>query len=233
LFLFALSPLFTHGALHQEPAATTVADSTEIKTRYPSKSKEEQIFSDSKLNYKKNAVDKKGMFERFLEWLAEKLFGKAGYDNISTAREIIIWTIVIISVAVIIWLLSRSELISLVKPKAKATAFSFSDITEDLDTINFNQQIQDALAHNDYRLAIRWHYLKILFLLDKKSLITFAPFKTNIDYNNELKGKNIHSSFGTLSRIYDYVWYGQFNLNEQSYQNNAAEFEAAERKIDV
>ncbi|MGZ3920360.1 MAG: hypothetical protein ACXVPB_13975, partial [Bacteroidia bacterium] len=131
-----------------------IADTAEIKTLRPSKEKEREIFSDSKLNYKKDIIAKKGIFERFLEWLAEKLFGKAGYDNISTARTIIIWTIVIISLGIIIWLLSRSELISLTRTKAKSTSFSFTDITEDLDTINFNQKIKDALSGQDYRLAI-------------------------------------------------------------------------------
>ncbi|MGZ3900124.1 MAG: hypothetical protein ACXVNQ_07100 [Bacteroidia bacterium] len=211
-----------------------IADTAEIKTLRPSKEKEREIFSDSKLNYKKDIIAKKGIFERFLEWLAEKLFGKAGYDNISTARTIIIWTIVIISLGIIIWLLSRSELISLTRTKAKSTSFNFTDITEDLDTINFNQKIKDALSGQDYRLAIRWHYLKMLYIYDKKRLIVFAPFKTNIDYGNELRGKEEqHKEFLKLSRIYEYVWYGQFTLHEESYSSNALEIESAIKKLDV
>ncbi|MBA3663350.1 MAG: hypothetical protein H0W61_03965 [Bacteroidetes bacterium] len=221
---------FTAGA---QTAGAALSDTSEIKTIRPSKEKEKQIFSDPKLSYKKDIVAKKGMFERLLEWLAEKLFGKAGYDNISTARSIIIWTIVVLSVGIIIWLLSRSELVSLIKPKAKATSFNFTDVTEDLDSINFDQKISDAVKTGDYRLAIRWHYLKTLYIFDKRELITFAPFKTNIDYGNELKGGNDHKDFVKLSRIYDYVWYGQFNLNEANYNNNAREFETVINKINV
>lgn len=208
-------------------------DSTAINIIKPTSAKEAAIFSDPKLSYKKNIADGKGMFEKFLEWLAEKLFGKPTYDNISSARELVIWTIVIVSILIIIWLLSKSELIGLVKPKAKATSFNFSDITEDLDAINFNEKINDAEKAGDLRLAIRWHYLKLLYLLDKKNLIAFAPFKTNIDYNYELKGKTIHDEFVKLSRTYDYVWYGQFTLTHQNYEARAAEFDAAERKINV
>ena len=163
--------------------------------------------------------------ERFLEWLAEKLFGKAGYDNVSAARIIIVWTIVIISLGIITWLLSRSELISLTRAKSKTTSFNFTDITEDLDTINFDKQIKEAVGALNYRLATRWHYLKLLYVYDKKQLIIFAPFKTNIDYSNELRNnEEQQKQFLKLSRIYEYVWYGQFTLNEENYRNYEQEF---------
>lgn len=208
-------------------------DTTSIKIIHPSIEKETELFSDSKLNYKQDAVAQKGIIERFLEWLAENLFGKADFENINVARQIIIWSIIIVSIIIIVWLLSKSELVSLIKPKSKATTFNFSDVTEDLNTINFNQKINDAEKHHDYRLAIRWRYLKILFILDKKSFISFASFKTNIDYSNELKGKEFHSHFIKLSRIYEYVWYGQFSVNETGYLNNVEEFKSIEKQINV
>jgi len=211
-----------------------VRDTSEIKTLRPSKEKENQVFSDSKLNYKQELIAKKGMMERFLEWLAEKLFGKAGYDNVSTARTIIVWSIVLISLGIIIWLLSRSELIGLTRTKAKTTSFNFTDITEDLDTINFDQKIKEAVAATDYRLATRWNYLKLLYVYDKKQLIIFAPFKTNIDYSNELRNNaEYQNQFIKLSRVYEYVWYGQFTLQEENYRSNALEFETAIKKADV
>ncbi|MCE3259594.1 MAG: hypothetical protein K0S12_1235, partial [Bacteroidetes bacterium] len=117
---------------------------------------EEKIFSDSKLQYNYKVTAKKGWFERFLEWLAEKLFNNAGYDNIALTRDLIIWSIIVVSVVIVIWLLMRSDMVSLIRPKPKAAAFNFSDITEDLGTINFNHRITNAAQSGDYRLAIRW-----------------------------------------------------------------------------
>lgn len=170
MFLFLL---FSGRLLCASVDTLQLFDSTEVKISRPSKASEEKIFSDSKLKYDHKIEAKKGLFERFLEWLTELLFDKAGYDNISITREIIIWTIIVISVIVVVWLLLRSEMVSLIKPKAKAAAFNFSDITEDLDTIDFNKRINDAFEKGDYRLAIRWHYLKMLYLLDIK-----IPMKT-------------------------------------------------------
>jgi len=208
-------------------------DSSKIITLSPSKEKEEQIFSDPKLKYKQTIAAGKGMFERFLEWLAEKLFGDAGFDSISTARQIIIWTICIVAVTLVIWLLSRSDMVSLIRPKPKATAFNFMDVIEDLDKINFEEKIRSALADNDLRLATRWHYLKILFLMDKSKLIHFASYKTNIDYRYELKSTKHQHAFIRLSYIYEHVWYGKFVIGINDYKEKEVEFNDFEKQLDV
>ncbi|MCW3076828.1 MAG: hypothetical protein JWO32_1437 [Bacteroidetes bacterium] len=199
----------------------------------PGPEKEKKVFSDPKLNYKRDTIKKKGFFEDLLEWLAEKIFGRAGYNNISMARTLIIWAIVLLSVLIIIRLLSKSELSGLIKTRTKGTTFNFTDITEDLHEINFDEKIKQLVLMADYRGAIRWHYLKMLFVFDKKGIISFAPHKTNIDYSYELKGKQTYNDFKKLSRIYDYVWYGQFNLTEETYIKNAEIFKTVENQINV
>ncbi len=208
-------------------------DTSSIKILSPTKQKEQSVFSDSKLKYKQNIKGAPSLIDRFLSWLSDWLFGNVGYDNLNRTRTIIIWTVIVIAVAIIIWLLSKTQLVSLIKPKPKATFFNFTDITEDLNTINFEQKIADALKTADYRLAIRWHYLKILFVLDKKQLIVFAPFKTNVDYMYELKKDTYKTSYKQLSRIYEYIWYGQFAVNESSYTDNAIEFKNFEHELNV
>lgn len=211
----------------------SLIDSSEIKTITPSKAKEDKLFSDPKLKYKQTITAQKGMFERFLEWLAEKLFGNAGFDNVITARQIIIWTIIIAAMALLIWLLSRSDMVSLIRAKPKATAFNFIDVIEDLDKINFEEKIKVALADGDYRLATRWHYLKILFIMDKGKLIKFASYKTNIDYRYELKSKKHQHAFIRLSYIYEYVWYGKFVIGITDYKLKETEFADFEKEINV
>ncbi|MEO6424757.1 MAG: hypothetical protein ABIP40_05060 [Bacteroidia bacterium] len=209
-------------------------DSSKIEIITPAKKKEKELFSDPKLKYKSTVTNiEKGMFERFLEWLAEKLFGNAGFDNVLTARKIILWSVALLAIGIVIWLLSRSELVSLIRPKPKATAFNFMDVVEDLDKINFEEKIKLALVDNDYRLATRWHYLKILFLLDKAKLIEFASYKTNIDYRYELKSKKHQHAFIRLSYIYEHVWYGQFIIGVTDYKEKETEFNNFETELGV
>lgn len=169
----------------------------------------------------------------FLERLAEKLFSNAGAEAVRKTRQLIIWSVVIVSIIVVIRLLRRSNISGLTRATPKSTVFSFNDITEDLHSINYNERIAEAISKNDYRLAIRWHYLELLFQLDKKQLIQFAPYKTNIDYRYELKDKGTQRGFYEASRIYDYVWYGQFSLNETDYAHNAQTFISLKKELHV
>ncbi len=168
-----------------------------------------------------------------LEILAEKLFSSTGAEAVQKTRKLILWSVVIASVIVVIRLLRRSSISGLTRATPKSTAFSFNDITEDLHSINYSERISEALSQNDYRMAIRWHYLELLFQLDKQQLIHFAPHKTNIDYRYELKDKGTQRGFYEASRIYDYVWYGQFVLNETDYSDNAKTFISLKKELHV
>ncbi len=208
-------------------------DSSQIKTLTPSKEKEVEIFSDPKLKYKQTVAAQKGMLERFFAWLAEKLFGDAGFENVMTAQKIVMWSVCIAAVVIIIWLLSRSDMVSLIRPKPKATAFNFMDVVEDLDKINFEEKIKQALSDNDLRLATRWQYLKILFLMDRAKLIEFASYKTNIDYRYELKSKKHQHAFIRLSYIYEHIWYGKFIIGINDYKEKEIEFNNFEQELSV
>lgn len=208
-------------------------DSSNIRLKTPSAEKEEKVFSDPRLRYEHKAVAQHNFMARFLDWLAETLFGKASSDTIASARTILIWAFIIVALLIVAWLLFRSDIVGLTRSKSRSTVFNFTDVTEDLGSINFDNEINKATSGNDYRLAIRWHYLKLLYLLDQKQLIVFAPYKTNIDYSNELRGKTVHAEFIRLSRVYDYIWYGQFKITSENYNGYAQEFKTFETQVNV
>ncbi|HOZ86627.1 MAG TPA: hypothetical protein PL029_02660 [Bacteroidia bacterium] len=213
--------------------AASLRDSTAVSVSSPSSDQEASVFSDRKLRYKQEVKAGPGVFETFMRALARLLFESASTENLLRTRQIIIWTVVIVSLIVIARLLAKSGIGKLTRANPKLTGFNFNDLTEDLATINYAQRIAEALSENNFRLAIRWHYLEMLYQLDKQQLIVFAPYKTNIDYRYELKNKNIQAVFTSLSRIYDYVWYGQFVISETEYVNNAGAFLNLKKQIHV
>ena len=64
----------------------------------------------------------------------------------------------------------------------------------------------------NYRLALRWCFLKSLQWLNKQDKITWQPAKTNIDYQQELNDKTLKDGFTGLSNVFEYVWYGDIIL---------------------
>ena len=211
----------------------TLIDSAEVILKRPTASQENKIFSDPKLKYDLDLKYEPGLIDQFLNWLSEKIFGNSNYDNISLTQDIIIWSVVIISVIVVIWLLLRSDLSRLIRPESKLTTFNFSEITEDLSTINFDKMIEEAIKNSDFRTAIRWNYLKCLYLLEKGGHLMFQPSKTNIDYQYDLKRSPFLDHFMDVSRIYDYVWYGKFEIDNSKYQNLRTEYTTFESKLNV
>ena len=115
------------------------------------------MFGDSKLQYNIKTKYEPGILERFINWLSDLIFGDSNYNNITLTRKIIIWTVILASLAIIIWILLKSDFSKLIIPKSKLTTFNFSELTEDLSTINFDKMIDEACKEEDYRTAIRWH----------------------------------------------------------------------------
>lgn len=208
-------------------------DSAMVILKKPNAALEAKIFSDPKLKYNLNLKYEPGLIERFLNWLAEKIFGDNNYENIVLTQDIIIWAIIIISVIVVVWLLLKSDLSRLIRPESKLTTFNFSEITDDLSTINFDKMIYEAVKNGDHRTAIRWNYLKCLYLLEKGGHLVFQPAKTNIDYKNDLKRSEFLNEFMSISRIYDYVWYGKFEVDGTKYQSLKKEFTSFESRLNV
>ena len=209
-------------------------DSTIVKLSLPTKSAEEKVFKEVNLDFAKKVEDKDiGLWDRFWNWILELLFGKADYETRQSAQNIVLWILAIAGISLIIWLLTRSEFTSFLRGNTKNTPFNFSDLEEDISSIDFNARISKATDGGDYRLAIRWLYLKQLYVLNEKKAINYQPYKTNIDYSNELSKTSFLQNFKSISRIYDYVWYGQYLIDVKVYQGFETEFKQFEQNLNV
>ena len=78
--------------------------------------------------------------------------------------------------------------------------------------------IREAINQKNYGLAIRYYYLLSLKYLSDNETIAWQPQKTNEDYINELKSSGLKDSFRNITRIYDYVWYGEFGVDALKFE---------------
>lgn len=88
---------------------------------------------------------------------------------------------------------------------------------EEIENIDFDERITKAIANQDYRLATRYYYLLTLKKLSEKSVIKIDKDKTNSDYQFEISNQESRKQFSYLSYLYDYVWYGEFPIDELSF----------------
>jgi hypothetical protein len=83
---------------------------------------------------------------------------------------------------------------------------------------DFSKLISMALANKNYRLAIRYQYLQLLQKMSLKGIIEFTPDKTNHEYVTELAGKSYKKDFAAITLQYEYAWYGEFEIDEHTYE---------------
>jgi len=96
---------------------------------------------------------------------------------------------------------------------------SFGELTsENIENIDIQTLIDNAENSEDFRLAIRYHYLLVLKTLSSKNFITFEEDKTNAEYLNEISHLKFSNHFAHTSYLYNYIWYGEFPVNADQYR---------------
>jgi len=88
---------------------------------------------------------------------------------------------------------------------------------EIIQNSNLDELLASAISLENYRLAIRYQYLKTLKQLSEKKLISIDKDKTNSDYLLDLKNTKHRKEFSYIAYIYEYVWYGEFKISASDY----------------
>jgi hypothetical protein len=110
------------------------------------------------------------------------------------------------------------------KRRPAATAVPYSEFFEDINTIDFDAEIENAVSRHNYRFAVRLLYLKCLKQLSDAGLIKWEIDKTNTQYVYELQNSDRRASFSALTRQFEYVWYGEFIIDNNIYGSIANSF---------
>lgn len=100
-----------------------------------------------------------------------------------------------------------------------------TNIESNIHQADFNVLIEESLLKNDYRSAIRYYYLLSLKKLSEKEIIDWDSEKTNYDYYQEIKDEKVKKQFQYISYIYDYCWYGEFNIEKQEFETSKKAFD--------
>ncbi|MFD2826129.1 DUF4129 domain-containing protein [Leeuwenhoekiella polynyae] len=124
----------------------------------------------------------------------------------------------------LIWLFLRIDLGSSPLKNTELNKVILSDEQDIIETHDIESLIAQALHENNYRLAVRFYYLLVLQKLSKKDIIDWQVQKTNADYVYEIKSEGLRKDFTKLTRIYDFIWYGNFDVNETDFLKAEKEF---------
>ncbi len=206
-------------------------DSSSITPREPSKNSQENYFSDESWKYDQDKVKSKqepNVFDRMWNGFWEKVLDsfQNGNHNQSFNPWNILWILIIVTIIVLVILKVTNSGVSTIFAGKTRRKESPNATLEDVDihNINYEQQILEAISKKDFRLAIRLWFLRTLKTFSDKELLRWQIDKTNSDYYYELSGSKYQQDFGDVSKVYDYIWYGEFPVDESSYKNAEEKF---------
>ena len=177
-------------------------------------------------------VSEKSAWERFEEWLAywfKKIFGLSSMDTSSKYVEYTLKTIAALIVAYVIYLIVKIILNKegqwIFGKSTTRKILTDEEIEKNLIYVDFEKLVQETLKNGDNRLAIRYYYLWLLKRLAEKNIIEWHTEKTNSDYAYEIQSTDLKKEFQYLSYLYNYIWYGEFEMNELTFSNAQTAFE--------
>jgi len=240
VLFFILCLSFSVGVLAQTDSLTVKMDKSSIVQKKFDAKTLEKYKSDKDFNYAENITVKdptliERLFNwlsrqllRFLEWIFGVKYAKGILGNILMAIPYIIVGILLLLLIRFFLKVNSNSIVSNASNKPVVSITEDEALIKHKDLIKL---IEQAIDQKNYRLAIRFYYLNIIKQLEVNEFITWEQQKTNEDYIQEISKENIKSSFKDLTRLYDFVWYGNFEIDETKFVKVAANFEATTNLI--
>jgi hypothetical protein len=163
-------------------------------------------YRDKKVGKEKPEKEKQGFWSRLF---SSKLF------------RVIFWILIIAALlGIIVVYIANSGGWLFARRGKRITARGGTTVAAETDNIfamDFDARINQALSEFNYRLATRLLFLRVLRKMSEKNIIQYSIDKTNMDYMFELGNTAYFKDFAQASRTYEYVWYGNFDVQQNQF----------------
>lgn len=221
-------------------AAATVKDSLAVSidsTSVSQKSFSENLskkYSGDEFDYDSMEGEAENFLGRAINWFFQKLgeiFGIEISPEMYQIIKIIIYGLLIVfAIFILVKLLVGDSASSFFSRKSKMVA-PLNIQEEHIENVDLDSYIKNALKEENYRLAIRYMYLKSLKLLSLNNIIDWHFEKTNTDYYREIESESLKENFKKASYLYDNIWYGEYALDKAGFENAQKDFERLNQNL--
>jgi hypothetical protein len=154
-----------------------------------------------------------------LEALWRKLSQLLNYFFSASANlEVVQWLLIGIFVAavlLVIYSLYKKRTDLFINEHRKPIPYTIEE--KDIYRIDFEAEINNALAGGDYRNAIRLLYLQTLRFVADQQWVDWQIYKTPTEYAFELKPVELRSPFRVLTNHFLQVRYGNFEATGEIF----------------
>lgn len=232
IFIFIVASLagFTAPVAIQKPDQKQLRnDSTKVTLRNFDAEKMKSYTGQSEFRYKETPPDQDSLWAKFWRWFWNWFSGVLEHK---TSGTFIKYGIIIILAGLVVFIIIKAMGLDLkvLTGKSKAVEVPYSESLENIHEINFRAEIEKAISTGNYRLAVRLFYLHSLKMMNDSQLINWQPDKTNQTYVGELTDPEKRKQFGELTTQFEYIWYGEFFIDKESFAEVKKDFDAFNRR---
>jgi hypothetical protein len=117
----------------------------------------------------------------------------------------------------------------LIRTSRQKTQYTKQNLSE--EKIDFDEMIRLNQTEGNYRMAIRYLYLRLIHILQEKTGISFRNSSTNAEISQAMGNHPETATFRWLATAYEYVFYGGFAPNQETYLDLKNKFESLQKII--
>ncbi len=227
LLWFGTWTLFSSSISYDTSVIANVQDSVYVDTEPMDKREYNDLrekYNSDEFIYERS-VEQSGWWTRFKKWLSDFFSDLFEFESEAEASDavsaflniffIILFILVVFFIAKAIinregnWVFGKSS---------DKNIIPVIDVETNIHATDFKSLIQSAESENNFRLAVRYYYLWLLKTLSEAELIEYDVEKTNSDYYLELENEDVRNEFSYTSYLYNYIWYGEFNIDQPQFE---------------
>lgn len=133
----------------------------------------------------------------------------------------------IIAIGLLVFILYRilRSTVLLKNPNIESKPATVSEVIENIQETELDRFLREALASNNYKLAIRVCYLMVIKELSLKQYIEWKKDKTNGEYLKEMRDHKDYKVFRDLTRFFERSWFGDMEIQQQDYTKIKPQFD--------
>lgn len=157
------------------------------------------------------------LWERLIDWLKRFFARLFSFDPKGVTGDVLQYLLIAFAVFAIFFVIYRKEIKGLFSKNKNIETIRSLEKLEDINSLDYDKLIEQAIENKNYRYAIRLNYLRTLKILSDKEFINWKPEKTNREYVNEIKYLNFKTGFINLTNDFETIWYGEYFINQSNY----------------
>ena len=199
-------------------------DALDLEIRIPSEDILQVYLNDPDFNYDYTKSEPDDWFAKIKNWINQQIISLTRSESFSTILDYLYYGLMLLALILIVRGLIKGDRRGLFFGHVNSEKIKFSEQKEEITMPNLEDLISSAIQKKDYKLAVRYLFLKSLQLLSSKGIIELKENKTNYQYLSEIKNVSVSNAFRKTTSRFERVWYGDFPIDNNVFQVSQQEF---------